>query len=87
MKTFADSKTIAPPSQSSLVSLVRSVFERPFASFILLGRGRHVSTKPNIITRNDLLKAAELSEAGVAVRSGSRSPGEVHRKSRRTSVR
>lgn len=50
------------PADSKVCSIVSTFMVTPLTSVVYMGRGRRVSTKPNIITRNDLLMAAKEAE-------------------------
>ncbi|QLL33961.1 hypothetical protein HG536_0F02860 [Torulaspora globosa] len=42
-----------------MTSRITTYIVSPIISVMYLGRGRQASTKPNVITRNDLLRAAQ----------------------------
>lgn len=49
----------AKQNDNMVCSLVSTFMVTPIISLVFMGRGRQASTKPNVITRNDLLRAAE----------------------------
>lgn len=80
MKSYGATRPVPSGDRNNnVVSAVNSLLMKYLASIVLLGRGPHVSTKPTVITRNDLLRAAEISEA--------RQSSERRRRSRRSAAR
>ncbi|AQZ13077.1 YGR035C and YLR346C [Zygosaccharomyces parabailii] len=49
------------PGVNLLSMLVIKLMISPMKLIVYRGRGYHASTKPNVITRNDLLKASQSS--------------------------
>ncbi|QLQ81571.1 hypothetical protein HG537_0F03320 [Torulaspora globosa] len=56
-------------------SRITTYIVSPIISVMYLGRGRQASTKPNVITRNDLLRAAQEMPAARRQSSSRRSSG------------
>lgn len=74
-------------------SRITTYIVSPIISVMYLGRGRQASTKPNVITRNDLLRAAQEMPArrqpsprrfASGGSSGSAESGERHHHARKS---
>lgn len=76
----------------TMVSFVSNFMVAPLITVLYLGRGRQASTKPNVITRSDLLRGAEMAEASPVMRSSyssessssSRDSGRKRRRSKKS---
>lgn len=68
-----NSSSSGKPADSKVCSIVSTLMVTPLTSVVYMGRGRRVSTKPDIITRNDLLMAAREAELNASLLSSARS--------------
>ncbi|CCE91856.1 uncharacterized protein TDEL_0D02720 [Torulaspora delbrueckii] len=83
------SSAMACTFSHTMASFVSNFMVTPVITVLYRGRGRQVSTKPNVITRNDLLRTAEMNDIHASRRSsyssdGSNARRESHRKHRRS---